>query len=88
VEAIRHVESALGNGIKTPAPCEIPNMRVARKSVIAARPLANGHTIVAEDLGVKRPGNGLAPKLLPSLVGRTLRKDVGQDELITWDHLA
>ncbi len=88
VVSIRHVEVALGNGIKTPAPCEIPNRSVARKSVVAAHPLAQGHRITAEDLTLKRPGNGLAPKFLSALIGRTLRKDVARDDLLDWSHLA
>jgi N,N'-diacetyllegionaminate synthase len=88
VAAIRHVEAALGNGIKTPAPCELPNLPVARKSVVAARSLPTGHLLVTGDLDIKRPGNGLAPKLLPTLIGRTLRAGVAKDEIIHWDHLA
>jgi N,N'-diacetyllegionaminate synthase len=88
VAAIRHVEAALGNGIKTPAPCELPNIGVARKSVVAARSLSAGHQLVTGDLEIKRPGSGLAPRLLPALIGRTLRTGVAKDELIRWDHLA
>jgi N-acetylneuraminate synthase/N,N'-diacetyllegionaminate synthase len=88
VAAIRHVESALGNGIKAPAPCELPNISVARKSVVAARSLSAGHQLATGDLDIKRPGNGLAPKLLPTLIGRTLRAGVAKDEVISWDHLA
>ena len=88
VAAIRHVEAALGTGIKAPAPCELPNISVARKSVVAARALPTGHQLAAGDLDIKRPGSGLAPKLLPSLIGRTLCTDVAKDEIINWTHLA
>jgi N-acetylneuraminate synthase len=88
VEAIRHVEAALGTGIKAPAPCELPNLPVARKSVVAARALPKGHELAAGDLDIKRPGSGLAPKLLPALIGRTLRTGVAKDEIINWHHLA
>ena len=88
VTAIRHVEAALGTGIKAPARCELPNISVARKSVVAARTLPTGHQLAAGDLEIKRPGNGLAPKLLPTLIGRTLRASVAKDEIINWDHLA
>jgi N,N'-diacetyllegionaminate synthase len=88
VAAIRHVEAALGTGIKNPAPCELPNLSVARKSVVAARSLPTGHLLVTGDLDIKRPGNGLAPKLLPTLIGRTLRTGVAKDEMIHWLHLA
>ncbi|HTR22514.1 MAG TPA: N-acetylneuraminate synthase [Terriglobales bacterium] len=88
VEAIRHVEVALGTGTKIPAPCELPNISVARKSVVAARALPVGHRLTEGDLEIKRPGNGLAPKLLPVLIGRTLRIEVAKDELIRWEQLA
>lgn len=88
VAAIRHVEVALGTGIKAPAPCELPNLSVARKSVVAARSLPAGHQIATGDVDVKRPGNGLAPKFLPALIGRTLRVSLAKDEVISWNHLA
>lgn len=88
VNAIRHVEAALGSGIKTPAKCEIPNMSVARKSVVAARTLNAGHKLQSDDLAIKRPGNGITPGQLGDLVGRTLGSDVQKDELLRWDHLS
>jgi N-acetylneuraminate synthase len=88
VAAIRHVEAALGSGIKAPAPCELPNLPIARKSVVAARSLPVGHQLKAGDLDIKRPGNGLVPKFLPALIGRTLCSPVEKDEIIKWTHLA
>ncbi len=88
VAAIRHVEVALGTGIKAPAACELPNLAVARKSVVAARSLSMGHQLATGDLEIKRPGSGLAPKLLAALIGRTLRASVSKDEIINWNHLA
>lgn len=88
VSAIRNVELALGNGTKVPAPCELPNIPVARKSVVAARALPLGHQLIAGDLDIKRPGTGLAPKLAETLIGRTLRISIAKDEILNWDHLA
>jgi N,N'-diacetyllegionaminate synthase len=88
VDAIRHVEAALGTGRKIPAPCEVANISVARKSVVASRALPAGHKLEASDLEIKRPGNGLSPKSLSALVGRTLRVAVDKDKMIHWDDLA
>src|SRR5271169_4924699 len=52
VTAIRHIEAALGSGIKGPAPCELPNLSVARKSVVAARPLPAGQQLATGDLDI------------------------------------
>ena len=88
VTSIRNVEVALGTGAKVPARCELPNISVARKSLVAARPMPAGHRIQDGDINIKRPGNGLAPKLLPALIGRRLRTAVEQDQLMNWDSLA
>jgi N-acetylneuraminate synthase len=61
VDGIREVESALGDGLKVPVPVELPNMLVARKSLVAARDVAVGETITADALTVKRPGTGRSP---------------------------
>jgi N-acetylneuraminate synthase len=88
VASIRHVESALGTGIKAPAPCELQNLPIARKSIVAARALPAGHQLSADDLAIKRPGSGLPAKFIPALLGRTLRAGIDKEEIIHWDHLA
>jgi sialic acid synthase SpsE len=88
VEAIRNVEAAMGDGIKRPAACEVPNISVARKSIVASRPMPAGHRLHASDLQIKRPGNGLSSKYLPALIGRTLRTEIEADSIVLWDHLA
>ncbi|EWH00309.1 N-acetylneuraminate synthase [Halomonas sp. BC04] len=45
VTAIRHVESARGNGRKRPAPCERPNLDVVRKSITVQCPISEGEVI-------------------------------------------
>ncbi|MFN8632115.1 MAG: SAF domain-containing protein [Chloroflexota bacterium] len=47
--------------------------------------MPRGTTITEEMLTVKRPGYGIAPKLLPLVVGRTARVDIPFDEVITWE---
>lgn len=84
---IRRLESALGTGIKAPAPCEKSTREVARKSLVAARDLPAGARIGPADLKAKRPGTGLPPSLLSAVTGRVLGKPLASDEPLTWDHL-
>jgi N,N'-diacetyllegionaminate synthase len=79
VAGVRTVESALGHGRKEPAPSELELVRVARKSVFAARDLARGTVLEPGHLVIKRPGTGLPPECLPALLGRTLRRDLPGD---------
>lgn len=87
ITGIRHVEQALGDGIKTPVPSEIQNIPVARKSIVAARSLPAGHRLAELDLVMKRPGIGIAPKFVEVLIGRTLREAIDEDSIISWDQL-
>ncbi len=85
VSQIRHIESALGNGIKTPAPSERPNIAIARKSIVAARPIKQGEIFTEENLTIKRPGNGISPLLWDSILGTPSPRDFAFDELISKD---
>lgn len=61
VQSIREAEAALGDGRKIPRPSEIPNMAIARKSLVATATIKEGELITAANLGSKRPGDGISP---------------------------
>ena len=85
VEAIRIVEKAMGNGVKQPAKSELSTRNVARKSVILMHAVEKGTVLAREYLGIKRPGNGLEPKYIDNLIGKTVIRDMDCEELITWE---
>jgi N,N'-diacetyllegionaminate synthase len=87
VQAIRDIEAAMGDGIKTPSPIELKNKTVARKSIHAARDLKKGTVIREEDLTMKRPGDGISPMQMRELVGRKLIADIEEDQKISWSHI-
>ncbi|WP_116138719.1 N-acetylneuraminate synthase [Trinickia diaoshuihuensis] len=80
VGAIRRVSAALGDGRKRPTASELPNRAVARKSIVAGRPIAKGEVLTAENLAVRRPGNGLSPTRWDEIIGTTAARDYAQDE--------
>lgn len=88
VASLRHIEEALGDGIKVPAPCEIKNIAVARKSVVAEHDLAAGQRVAAADIAIKRPGDGIAPRDLGNVIGRTVRRRIEAGDVITWKDVA
>lgn len=88
VRAIRNVELALGDGRKEPAPCEVPNMVVARRSLVSARALKAGQPLRREDVVIKRPGSGIAPADIELVVGRSLATDLEADHVLQWENLA
>jgi len=79
---IRNVEAAMGNGIKKPAQCELDNMFVARKSVVANADIKIGETFSINNITIKRPGTGIHPSRLPELIGKVAVRDFQKDDLI------
>ncbi|RUM72287.1 MAG: N-acetylneuraminate synthase [Sulfurovum sp.] len=82
VKAIRNIELALGNGVKKPSKSEIPNIEVARKSIVTQRPIKKGEIFSEENLTIKRPGNGISPMRWDKIVGTVATRDYEEDELI------
>ncbi|SEH53592.1 N-acetylneuraminate synthase [Magnetospirillum fulvum] len=82
VAAIRNIERAMGDGIKRPGPSETRNLPIARKSIVAARPISAGEPLSAENMTVKRPGNGLSPMRWDDMIGRIASRAYQRDEAI------
>ncbi|WP_272501932.1 N-acetylneuraminate synthase [Salinibacter ruber] len=61
VQGIRDAEGALGTARKAPTDSEWKNRPVARKSLVATQPIQEGEDFTLDNLGVKRPGDGLSP---------------------------
>ncbi|MFC1856975.1 N-acetylneuraminate synthase [Thermodesulfobacteriota bacterium] len=83
VTGIRKIEAAMGNGEKVPAVSELGTAEVARRSLVAATDLAAGSIIQKNHIAIRRPGTGLPPVMLESLVGRRLRRPVSAGMLLT-----
>lgn len=82
IRALRHVSQALGDGIKRPTPSELKNRDIARKSIVASRPIAAGEILTAENLTTKRPGTGLSPMLWDSVIGTPAPRALQKDDLL------
>lgn len=82
VTAIRHIEMALGHAAKTPSASELKNKSIARKSIVAARPIKAGQILAETDLAVKRPGTGISPMQWDEVIGKKALRDFEADELI------
>ena len=82
VQAIRHVETALGSGDKNPTDSEWDTKSVARKQLVAARAIKAGEIFSEENLTAKRTIAGLSPMHYWELLGQTAPKDYQPDEVI------
>lgn len=82
VQGIRQIELALGDGNKIPAPSEIKNRDIARKSLVAIRPINKGMLLTVDNLACKRPGNGMEPIRYWEVLNIKATRDYQKDEQI------
>lgn len=82
VASIRHIEQALGDGVKKVTDSEKGNISVARKSIVASCSIRKGEVLSEDNLTVKRPGTGLSPMLWEQVIGTKAVKDYEEEDLI------
>lgn len=81
VDGTREIEQALGEGRQRQvSQGEMINRENLSKSLVAARPLKKGGVIGAADVKVRSPGQGLSPQKYEQLVGRTLTRDMDEED--------
>lgn len=82
VEAAQRVPVAQGSYRRVLSAADYEKIPAFRRSIVAAKSLKAGHILTRADLDLKRPGTGLAPKWMPLVVGRTLKRDLGYDQIL------
>lgn len=82
VEKVRHIEAALGDGRKHVAAAEEANITIARKSIVALRPIKAGEILTEDNIYAKRPGGGISPMRWDEVAGTRAIRDFEPDELI------
>jgi N-acetylneuraminate synthase/N,N'-diacetyllegionaminate synthase len=82
VECIRHIEQALGDGIKRPNPSEVRISQVVLKTIVASRPIRQGEVLGEENMSVKRIGKGISSAHWDLVTGTLAKRDFQEDEPI------
>lgn len=82
VSAIRNIELALGSKEKKPTESESKNINIARKSIVAAKNIAEGEVLSEANLTTKRPASGISPMLWDEVIGQKSKRNFEEDELI------
>lgn len=79
------IDKVLGSPEKTVLPCEQIPRREARRSLVLTRDMHSGEVICEADVTAKRPGTGISPVHADIVIGRTVRTDLPEDTVLTWD---
>jgi N-acetylneuraminate synthase len=82
VRSVRRTEAALGSAVKAPAPSELENRKIVRKSLTAKCTIIQGERLSPENVTCKRPGSGVSPFSFWSLLGRTTIREYAEDEAL------
>lgn len=79
------IDTILGSAEKTVLDCEMIPRREARRSLVLTRDLKSGEIIKKEDIMPKRPGIGISPVYTDIVIGRSVKMDLAEDTILTWD---
>lgn len=85
IEKLRQIPVIMGSGEKNPQDIERQYITVARKSIVAADNIKKGDVLNRDNLSIKRPGDGIAPKQFNKILGKVAAEDIPQDTLLKED---
>ncbi|RGR58477.1 N-acetylneuraminate synthase family protein [Dorea formicigenerans] len=85
INNFKWIDTVLGRPEKTILECEETPRREARRSLVLTRNMKAGEVITESDIMAKRPGTGIAPKFTDIVIGRTIRMDLEEDTVLTWE---
>lgn len=82
VARVRRAEKAMGRKAIIPSDADRRMSKDYYRSIVAAKPIANGEEFTAANLACKRPGSGVATVHLADIIGRRATRDLKADELL------
>ena len=82
VETCNNVHIAMGNHNRTLSKDEIKQRKVMRRSIVSQSNIKKGSIIKRYDLNFKRPGTGIPPNDISSIIGKKALIDIPYDSVI------
>jgi len=82
VSNIRDIEKAIGNECKRVQDCEKEHLISMRKSLFSLKDIKRGDEFTLDNVGAKRPGNGLSPTEIDKFLGEKANIDIPEDNFI------
>lgn len=86
IRNVRLAERLLGKDELRIHAAEEVTRQSARRSLVANFDLKSGTVLSREMIGVKRPGNGIAPHHIDAVVGKVLKHDIPAEKQFDWSH--
>lgn len=86
VKSVRNTEKLLGNPTYELSAKSINNRQFAR-SLFVVKDIKKGEIFTKENIKSIRPGNGLPPKLISNIIGKTASKDLNPGTPLSEEHI-
>ena len=83
IDSIKESYTLLGSPYVQPTKNEVDMRVLARRSLVVIQNIKKGEEITNSNLAVRRPGDGLSPSLLESILGLKASRDLFKGEKIT-----
>ncbi|XDD51523.1 N-acetylneuraminate synthase family protein [Leptospira sp. WS92.C1] len=81
----KNISRSMGNFRRIVSKAEQEKKLKFRRSVVASKPIREGHKVTLEDFLFKRPGTGIPPEEVYALIGKTAIRDIQLDKMISWE---
>ena len=82
VDSIHQSYQMMGDSIVQPTPKELEMRKLARRSIVILKDTKKGEKFTEENIGLRRPGNGLAPILMKDILGSFASQDLFKGNLL------
>jgi len=82
IKSIRNIDKALGKEEKKVTKSEKKNKIFARRSLVALKKIKKDEVFNLKNIGAKRPGNGISPMKIYSLLGKKSKYNYKIDQII------
>lgn len=83
IDSIKEAYTLLGSPYVQPTKSEIDMRALARRSLVVIQNIKKDEEITNSNVGARRPGDGLSPNLLKSIIGLKASRDLLKGEKIT-----
>jgi len=84
INGIRIIEKVKGDGKRKISNLERESIKNARRSIHANKMIKKGEIITKDMIKIVRPSEGIKPKYLNKVIGKRAKKNIDEDEVITW----
>ena len=82
IDYIKKSYLMMGNGNVGPTESEQKMKKLARKSIVILKDIKKNEILDIIKIGIKRPGNGLPPKMFEEIIGKKTTRDLIKNELL------